>query len=77
MVDEREAPPARKIIRQAWSKEEKCRIVVETLVPGASVSEIAAAAKPELAVRRVCGKAVTLSRYHRSPHICAGFVRCG
>jgi transposase len=41
LVDEREAPPIRKIIRQAWSKEEKCRIVAETLVPGASVSEIA------------------------------------
>lgn len=41
LVDEGEAAPARKIIRQAWSKEEKCRIVAETLVPGASVSEIA------------------------------------
>jgi transposase len=28
-------------VRQAWSKEEKCRIVAETLVPGASVSEVA------------------------------------
>jgi transposase-like protein len=42
LVDEGEAPPARKVIRQAWSEEEKCRIVAETLVPGASVSEIVA-----------------------------------
>jgi transposase len=40
LVDERDAPSVRKG-RQAWSKEEKCLIVAETLVPGASVSEIA------------------------------------
>lgn len=40
LVDEGDALSARKA-RQAWSKEDKCRIVAETLVPGASVSEIA------------------------------------